>query len=153
MHKDCINGLLTVAIGAFVLIYAQTFSRGGFSVAENAAIYPQLLASVLIFLGLLLSAQTWLAHQRAQAPAPESAPAEGGRTRVALIAGTLTGFVVITWLAGFIPANVIFCFFAPLALGTSKKTAAIVSVALSVFIYVLFFKFFEIPIPYGILFE
>lgn len=153
MHKDYLNGLLTVAIGTFVLIYAQTFSRGGFSVAENAAIYPQLLAGVLIFLGLLLSAQTWLARKRAQAPARQALPAEGGRTRVALIASALTGFVVITWLAGFIPANVIFCFLAPLALGTSKKTAAIVSVALSVFIYVLFFKFFEIPIPYGILFE
>jgi len=153
VHKDYINGFLTVAIGTFVLIYSQTFSRGGFSVAENAAIYPQMLAGVLIFLGLLLSVQTGLAHKRAHAPAPESLPAEGGRARVALIAGALTGFVVITWLAGFIPANVIFCFLAPLVLGTSKKTAAMVSVALTVFIYLLFFKFFEIPIPYGILFE
>lgn len=155
MHKDYINGFVTVAIGAFVLIYAQSFSRGGFSVAENAAVYPQLLAGVLVFLGVLLLTQTWLAHkqaQRAKVAAPAQA-AVGGHGRVALIAGALTGFVVVTWLAGFVPANLLFCFLAPLILGTSKKTALIVSLALTAFIYLLFFMFFQVPIPYGILFD
>ncbi len=155
MHKDYINGFLTVAIGTFVLIYAQSFSRGGFSVSENAAIYPQLLAGVLIFLGVLLWLKTYLTQQRTQVPAAaaQSTAVSGGRGRVSMIGGALTAFIVVTWVVGFIPANLLFCFVAPLVLGTSKKTAVIVSLALTAFIYVLFFKFFEVPVPYGILFD
>ena len=155
MQKDYINGFVTVAIGTFVLLYAETFSSGGFSVAENAAIYPQLLAGVIIFLGALLLLQTYRAQKL---PMGVTTPSDAtivpeGRPRAIKIAVALIGYVVITWLIGFVAATLIFCYIAPLILGTSKKTAVIVSLSLTVFIYLLFFMFFQVPIPYGIFFE
>ena len=155
MHKDYINGLVTVAIGTFVLIYAQTFSRGGFSVAENAAIYPQLLAGVIIFLGVVLLMQTRSAQKRAvgEATAADDPIVPEGRPRAIKIGAALVGYVVVTWLIGFVAATLMFCYVAPVILGTNKKTAIIVSLSLTVFIYLLFFMFFQVPIPYGIFFE
>lgn len=156
MHKDYISGLAAVAIGVFVFIYSATFSKGGLSVAENPAIYPRIVAGVVVFLGSLLLIRTAgdrkAAAQRAAPSASVDAAVPEGRTRVLKIAAALVGYVVLIWLIGFAVSSILFCFATPLILGTSKKTAAIVSISLTVVIYVLFFIFFKVPIPHGILF-
>jgi hypothetical protein len=149
---------VTIAIGVFVFFYAAVFSKGGFSFAENPALYPRMLAVILVLLGASLLFQTRIKLQRSAADntAPASGADEGvipeGRPRVIRIAAALIGFVVMTWFVGFVVASVFFCFVTPLILGTTKKTAIIVSLALTGVIYLLFFIFFKVPVPHGIFF-
>ncbi len=156
MHKDYINGIAAVAIGVFVLLYSATFSKGGFSVAENPAVYPRILAGVVVMLGAVLLIRTAKSRKAAG-----SAPAAGdakkdivpeGRPRVLKIAAALIGFVLCIRFIGFVIPSLAFCFIVQLILGTNRKTAAIVSISLTVVIYVLFFIFFKVPIPHGIFF-
>ena len=156
MHKDYISGLVAVAVGAFVFVYSASFSKGGFSVAENPAIYPRMVAGVVVFLGALLLLRT-ARNRKAAGPdfakdAEQKAVVPEGRPRVVKIAAALVGFIVFIQFIGFVIPSLVFCFVAPLILGTNKKTAAIVSFSLTVVIYVLFFIFFKVPIPHGILF-
>ncbi|MFA6506185.1 MAG: tripartite tricarboxylate transporter TctB family protein [Treponemataceae bacterium] len=158
MRKDLINGVLTIALSVFIFFYAATFSKGGFSFAENPSLYPRMLAGILFLLGSSLVFQTLLKRKRAvnkkaatTPPEEKTGPEPEGKTRVLKIAAALIGFVVITWIVGFIIAALLFCFLAPLILGTTKKTAIIVSLSLTVVISVLFFLFFKVPVPHGIL--
>jgi hypothetical protein len=154
MTKDLINGIATIAIGLFVFFYSMTYSKGGLSVAENPAIYPQMLAGIAVMLGAVLLLRTGK-NRKAAVSADGDAKKEmvpEGRPRVLKIAAALICFVVGIRFIGFIVPSLIFCFVTPLILGTSKKTAAIVSASLTVVIYILFFIFFKVPIPHGIFF-
>jgi hypothetical protein len=158
MQKDLINGIVTIAISVFIFFYAATFSKGGFSFAENPSLYPRLLAGILFFLGTSLLFQTILKMKvagneslMAETREEKKGPDPEGKARVVKIMGSLIGFVIVTWIAGFVIASLLFCFTTPLMLGTTKKTAIFVSLSLTAAIYLLFFIFFKVPVPHGIL--
>jgi len=157
MRKALVNGIGAAAIGGFVLFQSRNFSKGGASLADNPAVYPRILASILIGLGAILIVRTMAAGMARKPVAASTERTKGsfvseGSARVAKVAACLIGFVGLTSLFGFAPASLLFGFGTPLALGTSRKTAILVSISLTATIYVVFFILFKVPVPRGILF-
>jgi hypothetical protein len=156
MKKDLITGVASVALAGFVYWEAGQFAAGGASLARNPALYPRILAVIIFGIGVILLAQACIASVKARRsggmrPAAKKTTAAGMRN-VALTAGLLIAYVSTIYLLGFIIPTLAFMLTTPMTLGTKLKTALLVSIPATAVLYVVFFIFFKVPIPSGILF-
>ncbi len=152
MKKDVVNGVVTIAIAVAVFVGAGSFSKGGASLADNPALYPRILSVVVFVLGALLLVNTFLAVHRNSPSAKTGLWSSAGAKRVAALFGILIGYTAGIYLIGFVASTLAFTFCVPLLLGTKVKTAVLVSIPVTVILYIVFFVFFKVPVLNGILF-
>ncbi len=153
MKKDIVNGIVAAGFALFVYIAAGQFAGGGASLSENPAIYPRMLAVIVLAIGVILIVRAIIASVKARrGEGPKPTTETSGRKQVALTIGMLVAYVGAIHLLGFVIPTLAFTLAAPMSLGTRFKTAALVSLPVTAVLYVVFFVFFKVPIPSGILF-
>jgi putative tricarboxylic transport membrane protein len=153
MKKDLVNGI--VAAGFAVLVYAEAgrFAAGGASLARNPALYPRILAAIVCAIGVILIVRAIIAPVKArEGKRQKSTTDTKGMRYVALTVGLLIAYVGAIYLLGFVIPTLAFTLTTPMVLGTKFKTAVFVSIPVTAVLYVVFFIFFKVPIPSGILF-
>ncbi len=150
MNKDLVNGLVVFGIGVLAYWGSQVFNRREAALSENPALYPQLLALVLCVFGVALSIQGLIRKESSkQVPRGERT----GVQRSLYVVLTLVGYAAGIYLFGFILPSLLFMFGVPILLGSSRKTAFLVSVPLTIALYVTFFLLFKVPVPQGAIFR
>ena len=154
MKKDLVNGILAAGFGLLVYWQAGRFAEGGASLSQNPALYPRILAVIVLAIGLILIVRAIMASPRTRGEEARK-PADDGnlRKRVVLTAGLLVFYVGAIEILGFIIPTLAFTLATPLCLGTKLRTAVLVSLPVTAVLYVVFFIFFKVPIPSGILFQ
>jgi hypothetical protein len=154
MKKDLVNGIVAAGFGLLVYWQAGRFAEGGASLSQNPAIYPRILAVIVLAIGLILIVREISASLRTSGEKGRKPATDGSlRKQVALTAGLLVLYVGAIGLLGFIIPTLAFTLATPLILGTNFKTAVLVSLPVTAVLYVVFFIFFKVPIPSGILFQ
>jgi len=154
MKKDLVNGIVAAGFGLLVYWQAGRFAEGGASLSRNPALYPRMLAVIVLAIGLILIVRAIMASLRIRGKEERKPAAEGNlRRRVALTAGLLVLYVGAIEILGFILPTLAFTLATPLCLGTKLRAAVCVSLSLTAVLYVVFFIFFKVPIPSGILFQ
>ncbi len=151
MVKDIVNGAVAVGLSLFVYFSSSAFEKGGVSLSENPALYPKILAGVVFCFGLILIVQAVLKGGGGEKKPSAYADREGlGRVLVILL--LLCGYILGIHLTGFILPTLLFTGFVPLISGAKKRTSLLVSIPLTAVLYVVFFIFFKVPVPHGLLF-
>ena len=153
MKKDLVNGIVAAGFALFVYWEAGRFAEGGVSLSQNPALYPRILAVIVFAMGAILLVRGIIAAVKAGGgEGPKPAADTRGRRSVALTGGMLAAYAGAIYLLGFVIPTLLFTLATPLLLGTKFKTALLVSLPVTAVLYVVFFIFFKVPIPSGILF-
>jgi putative tricarboxylic transport membrane protein len=152
MIRDIVTGAVAVGISVFVYFTSVSIESGGASLSGNPALYPRILAAVVFLLGVLLILQAIVKSRRGE-KLPAAFNDREALGRVGKMLTVLCLYVVGIYFVGFIFPTLLFSFFMPLISGSRLKTALLVSLPVTVALYVVFFIFFKVPIPHGILFR
>ena len=154
MKKDLVNGIVAAGFAVFAYVEAGRFAEGGVSLARNPALYPRILAEIVFAMGVILLVRGIIASVKARGgERPKPRTDASGRKLVALTVGLLVAYVGAIYLLGFVIPTLAFTLTTPMVLGTKFKTAVLVSLPVTAVLYVVFFIFFKVPIPSGILFQ
>ncbi len=155
MKRDLTSGLVAAGFAVFVYAEAGRFAESGASLADNPALYPRILAVIVFAMGvvLIVRAMVTFLKVRKERPPEEKTEKSAGMRYVALTVALLTVYVGMIHLLGFIVPTIAFTVVTQVSLGTKLKTAVFVGIPLTTALYLLFFIFFKVPIPSGILFE
>jgi putative tricarboxylic transport membrane protein len=143
---DRISAVFWLLFGIFIVVGARNYSFGSLR-EPGGGLYPSLLGSLLIIMGLLLLAQT----RKASGEEGPSWDRRGGGLRRCIL--TLCGLLVIPFLfniIGFFPTVFFFILFMmKLILPLPWSTALATSVISTVGGYFLFESWLKIPFPRG----
>ena len=154
MKKDLVNGIVAAGFAVFVYAEAGRFAEGGASLSRNPALYPRILAAIVFAIGVILIVRSIIASVKARGGERQKSTTETSEMRyVALTIGMLVAYVGAIYLLGFVIPTLAFTLATPMILGTKFKTAVLVSIPVTAVLYVVFFIFFKVPIPSGILFQ
>ena len=156
MKKDLVNGIVAAGFAAFVYVEAGQFAAEGASLSRNPALYPRILAVIVFAIGAALTVRAIIASVKARGgrgERPKPTAGASGMRHVALTIGLLVAYVGALYLLGFVIPTLAFTLAAPMILGTKFKTAILVSLPVTAVLYAVFFIFFKVPIPSGILFQ
>jgi putative tricarboxylic transport membrane protein len=154
MRKDLVSGIVAAGVALFVYVQAGRFAEGGASLSQNPALYPRILAVIVLAIGVILIVRGVMASLKARGGEARKPPTdENGWKLVAMTIGLLVAYVGAIHLLGFVIPTLAFTLATPLSLGTKFKTALLVSLPVTAVLYVVFFVFFKVPIPAGILFQ
>jgi hypothetical protein len=152
MLRDIVTGVVAVFIAFFVYFTSASIESGGASLSANPALYPRILAGVVFFLGVSLILQTVIKYRRGERK-PAVFDDREALGRVGKMLAVLCLYVVGIYFIGFILPTLLFSFFMPFISGSRLRTSLLVSVPVTLALYVVFFIFFKVPIPHGILFR
>jgi hypothetical protein len=152
MKKDLVNGVVAAGFALFVYWQAGRFAEGGASLSQNPALYPRMLAVIVLAIGVILIVRAIIASVKTRGGGLQRLSDKSGSKPVALTIGLLVAYVGAIHLLGFVIPTVAFTLATPMVLGTKFKTAVLVSIPVTAVLYVVFFIFFKVPIPSGILF-
>jgi len=155
MKRDLTSGIVAAGLAVFVYAEAGRFAESGASLAYNPALYPRVLAAIVLALGIVLivRAMVTFLKVRKERPPEEKTENSAGMRYVALTIALLAVYVGMIHLLGFIIPTIAFTVVAQVFFGTKLKTAVLVGIPLTTVLYLLFFIFFKVPIPSGILFQ
>jgi hypothetical protein len=149
-RADIVTGLLLAAGFALALWEASSFQYGT-EFAPGPGFAPVWLGAIGVAVSVLIALNAFTAARR-QRPSPESREPTDMRGLVR-VGATLTGLavmlVITPWL-GLVPSILLFLLF--LTLGVQQLpilTAIGASVATALFVYIVFVRLLEVPIPAG----
>lgn len=147
MRKGTISITLAVLVGSLYFL-GQTFSLPpAFTPGVPGPAYvPRLyLVVVIVLCGLIL---LQVLHRRGEADSPVSYP----RLRLLITGlGTSVAYLAITPYLGYFPATLLFVSVLTILLKPPGRwTWLLTSVGYVVFVYLVFYKLFQVPLPQGI---
>ena len=147
--SDSLLGLMAIAFGALIISLTHNFPtlEGGY---PGPALFPRILGSLFILFGVILIFQSIKKHglanlvQKAQTYWP-------GFTNYLSVAAAVIAYMLLADLLGFVLTAVVILTLLMKKMGVSLLKSALIAIATSVSINLLFGKFLLVPLPWGIL--
>lgn len=137
--QNLIGGLLTIALGVFVLAMAWHYPMGSL-LRMGPGFFPSVIAVLIVLLGLALTASALRAHW-----GPASIRVQW-RSVLAVAAGVIL-FAVSLERAGLVPATLLLVLVSSLAEPNWRpRRAAILAVVVTALVYLLFVTVLQIPV-------
>ncbi|CAH2400788.1 tripartite tricarboxylate transporter TctB family protein [Mesorhizobium escarrei] len=166
MTRELMGGLLAILLGGGYFAMALQIRASALADTVGPAGLPKVLALLMIFLGLVLSAQALLSGRRKSRPAAEPASAadadadadpgdeiQGGLAGLARAGGLLAigiGYLLIVRTVGYVPAIAALIVAATLYGGAALSWRVFaIGIAGAVLYYTLFVLMLGIPLPAG----
>lgn len=147
--SDAVVGVLLLVLAAAIGVYVSGFPAMS-GQRFGAALFPGLIAAGLAACGVLLV----LRGVREKAPAFEFAAwTRSGRLRANffLFCGVLVFYIFAADALGFLLTGSLLLVVLFLQLGVPRRTAALVAIAATIAIHLLFYKLLRVPLPWGVL--
>lgn len=149
--KDIITSVIVMALSAFAYFNAETFSlikRGTWNLAKNPAVYPRMIATVMFVLGAILLISTIMKGKVKGLQIDKGI--FGNILKVVVL---MFLYIIGVYILGFILATTLFMISVIMVFGGKIKTALIVSLPVTVGLYVIFQVLFSVPLPLGEIFS
>ncbi|MGB9698469.1 MAG: tripartite tricarboxylate transporter TctB family protein [Thermodesulfobacteriota bacterium] len=149
MNKnDFYAGLIFVALGVTIILLTIPFPSLGAG-HPGPALFPNILAGLFIFFGLLLSI-------KARQPSAPQLAAEDDKEKKNIgnaffVLGIIIAFMLLESNLGFILTSSVLLFLLMKKLGTSTIKSIFFSILITFFVYSLFYKILRVPLSPGIL--
>ncbi len=149
---DWVIGALFVLAGAAVFVATLGFPRLEDG-APGPALFPRVLAVLMVGFGAALAVGALRARRRGAPPAapPPALVARAGLVNALLVFAAIVAFMVVAPGLGFLLTSAAILFALMWRLGTSPARAALASAGLTLFVYVIFGKLLRVPLPLGLL--
>lgn len=145
--NDFFAGLIFVVLGVIIILLTIPFPSLGEG-HPGPALFPNILASLFIFFGLLLLI-------KARQPYPEQNTLENTEKKnignAFFVLGIIIAFMLLESKLGFILTSYIILFLLMKKLGTSTIKSISFSILITFFVYSLFYKILRVPLSPGIL--
>jgi len=144
--KDRIISIIGLAFGIFVFVLAGGFAREG-GITDNPALYPRILAGLVIGLSVLLFIQSL---RKKDKPGERAFDITWqGALNMLLGVGMLFLYVAAMPRAGFLISTSVFTFTSLIFFNASLKQTLIAFLPITLTIYVVFYHFLNVPLPSG----
>lgn len=149
--SDRLSGLLAIALGLAVILYARTFPpMPGQDIGP--ALFPTLIGSGLLLFGGSIA----FAALRRREPGPLLQFDPWTRrprmvANAALVVGAMAAFIVLVTPLGFFITSTVFLSVITIALGGSRVWSVPAAVLVTVLIHYAFYSLLRVPLPWGIL--
>jgi putative tricarboxylic transport membrane protein len=149
--NDAVFGAILVLLGVAVIVTVQSFPRiPGQNVGPG--LFPGLIGAGMVTCGVLLA----IGGVRHRGGEPWVSLLPWTRSRPHLTAFVVTIAAVVAYIAlanavGFLIVAPVLMFALLLAYGVRPRTAAIVSIVVSLAIWYAFYKLLRVPLPWGVL--
>ena len=150
--KDFIVSLVFLFLSVFTLIASEAFNRKGknaFSLANNPAVYPRLLAAILFVLSCVLLFQS---IRKGALKNIKIKIAREKLLKVVKLFFTVIVYVCGIYFAGYVISSAVCIFFFILLYGGKVRSAIIYSVAATIVLYLVFQVGFKVRLPVGYFF-
>jgi len=150
-RADILGGLLLAAGFGAALWEAWSFQYGT-EFAPGPGFAPVWISAIGIAISLLIALNAWRSARRCAPEAQHDASAldRAGLFRVGATLVALVVMVAITPWLGFVPSILVFLLFLTLGVQRLSWLAGVgASVGTVVFVYLVFVRFLEVPIPSG----
>lgn len=146
---DVLLGSIFAVVGALIFLHAISFPnlKGGY---PGPGLFPQLLGVLLVFAGLGIAIQATAKRVLPRA-LPLSDFSRREKITAALIVLAIVGYIVFVDTVGFIPITIVIMLGMMLRTGVSWGWSIVVSVGVTVAIYILFNRILHVPLPGGVL--
>jgi hypothetical protein len=139
---DLVTGILIMLLSAYWFITASKMPKVEFGIGPGG--YPMFVSGTLFFLGLLLT----ILNVRKGLPKPEGKFDWNAARRIAIFVVVSFVYVRAMRIFGFILLTPPYLFFACCFFHYRKKhIAAITSIVVTAFLYIVFRKFFFVALP------
>lgn len=136
--KHLLFAAFTISVGLFFFISAQ-------SMPSAASLFPQIISVLIFILSVLM-----VLNARSGSPETKSEPVSV--KRVVIYAVLIAVYIGTTNYIGYFITTPLFMIISYLYLKAAGFfKALLISVAFSIFIYLLFVKFLNLPVPLGLL--
>lgn len=149
---DTVVGAGFVAAGAAIFAATLGFPRldGG---APGPALFPQVLAVLMVGFAACLVAPAVLRLRKVPSDAGLAHPglSPTGVVNALLVFAAIVIFMLVSPVVGFLLTTAAILFGLMWWLGTPVRRAALASVGLTLFVYVIFGKVLRVPLPLGLL--
>ncbi len=146
-RNDIVFGVVFACLGIF--IFTQTFSYPSLEKGHpGPGLFPNLLAVLFIAFGVALILKT----KKSSAAEEENAnlPVNRKVSNALSVLGVIVVYVSVVDRIGFLVTSALLLFILMKKLGAPVLRSAISSVAITVFIDVMFLKILRVPLPPGI---
>jgi len=146
---DVLLGSIFALVGALIFLHAMSFPnlKGGY---PGPGLFPQLLGVLLFLAGLGIAIQA--AVKRAL---PRTLPLSDFSRRekitAALVVLSIVGYIVFVDTVGFIPLAIVIMLGMMLRTGVPWGWSVVVSLGVTLAIYILFNRILHVPLPGGVL--
>jgi len=149
MNKnDFYSGLIFVVLGVTIILLTIPFPSLGEG-HPGPALFPNILAGLFIFFGLLL-----LIKARQSSATPRAAEDDQEKKNIAnafFVLGLIIAFMLLESNLGFLLTRSILLFLLMKKLGTSTIKSICFSILITFFVYSLFYKILRVPLSPGLL--
>lgn len=146
-RNDFYAGLIFVILGISIILLTINFPSLGEG-HPGPALFPNILAGLFIFFGLLL-----LIKSR-QTLSFKEAPEEIEKINIGnafFVLGLIVAFMLLESNLGFLLTSSVLLFLMMKKLGTSMIKSIFFSILITIFVYSLFYKILRVPLSPGIL--
>jgi putative tricarboxylic transport membrane protein len=138
------------AIGGVAILVATTRFPRQTDGSPGPALFPQVLAVLMLVCGAALAGQSLARAAAGRATPPETLGARGVANALAVFAAIIF-FMAAGPSLGFLVTSAIILVALMWWLGTPPLRAALAAVGLTIFVYVVFGKVLRVPLPLGVL--
>ncbi len=149
---DIVTGAASIAFAGFVLVYSFRFP-GARAADFGPALFPRLIAIILIVMGVLVLVQAWKLRTRPPEecevdPLDEQiTPSFRGLRNVAITIVAVVIYIAVVGDVGFIPTTLVLLFVLMKAYGLSILRSVLFSCLITGFVYVLFAMLLRVVLP------
>ena len=154
-YADAVSGGFMIVIS--IILLRETGRIQALGIMQfGPKVMPRIFAGVLFIVGCVITAQCFWNLRREKIPAERKNAVPVNRRRVVMTAGLITFYVFLLQPLGFIVTTLAYLILQFLVLGGPGKRQIPVYVVLSVLvtmgIYTLFYRVFDVFLPPGILY-
>jgi len=151
--KDFIGAIVCILIAVFVFAASEVFALKGpnaVSLSRNPALYPRILAAIFCILAIVLMIKAIRddALKNIKITVDKQKLKEVSR----LVFIVLFYIITINYF-GYLISSIVFTFILLLVYGGTMKQAMVLSIPITVSLYVVFQVIFNVPLPIGELIE
>ena len=148
---DVVTGSGVIGFAAFILLYSM-----GFPPAKGTdfgpALFPRVIASILLLLGALVLYRAWRVRSGAQdcageAEADSLATTAAGMRNVLVTIVAVVAYILVVDMLGFIPTTIVFLFALMKTYGLTTLKSVLFSCLITGFVYVLFSMLLRVVLP------
>ena len=148
---DIVTGTGVILFAGFVLISSLRFPPPR-DTDFGPALFPRVVAAILLVLGILVLLQVRKLRTRAQSCTTDTTGEElpttvGGMRNVAVTLVTIVVYIAVVDEVGFIPTTLVFLFVLTKAYGLTTFRSVLSSCFITAFVFVLFSLLLRVVLP------
>lgn len=147
--KDFVGSIICILVSVFIFVTSEVFALKGpnaSSLSRNPALYPRILAAVFLILAIILLVNSIRGGALKNIKITVD---KQSLKKVSILVFIVLLYIISINYFGYIISSIVFTAILIVVYGGTIKQALLLSIPVSVSLYVIFQMVFKVPLPIG----